>query len=269
MKYDRSSPIAIPVSKNGFTMFNFQSLDSIPGLRYGIFGRSGGISKAPYDALNVAFSTGDSRENVLKNIELVRQELGFPFIVNCNQVHGTKIVIIDESKWSHFRASSNPIFLGDGDAMVTNLPNIGLMVKTGDCQAIILVDPKRHVVANVHCGWRGNVQNIAGLVVKAMKERFGSAPEDIIAAISPSLGPCCAEFVNYRQEIPEDFWRFKLRDNHFDLWAITTHELVAAGLKPYNVHVSGWCTRCHPEYFFSYRREKQSGRMPVVVGWKE
>jgi YfiH family protein len=260
---------AVPVSLNGFTMFRFRSLDSIPGLRYGIFGRSGGVSQAPYSSLNVAFSTGDSQQNVLKNIELVRQELGFPLIASCNQVHGTKLVILDEQSWRRFRMSSNLVLLGDGDGMVTNLSNVALMVKTGDCQAIILVDQKHHVIANIHCGWRGNVQNIAGLAVNAMERHFGSNPHEIIAAVSPSLGPCCAEFVHYKREIPEAFWRFKIGENHFDLWAITTYQLVEAGLKPYNIHVSGWCTRCHPKYFFSYRREKLSGRMAVVAGWKE
>ncbi|MEJ5300374.1 MAG: peptidoglycan editing factor PgeF [Thermodesulforhabdaceae bacterium] len=263
-----SSKIAIPVSVNGFTLFRFTALDEIPGLKYGIFGRSGGVSPPPYNFLNVAFSTGDSEENVLRNTELVRAELNFSRLASCSQVHGSKIVVIDENLPLH-KSESILIHLGEADAMVTNLPDIGLMVKTGDCQAIILVDPSRHVVANVHCGWRGNVQNIVSMVVNVMKHRFASQPKDIIAAISPSLGPCCAEFVSYRDIFPQAFWRFQTKENYFNLWDISVTQLVNAGLRPENIYVSGWCTRCHPEYFFSYRREKKSGRMAVVAGWKE
>lgn len=259
---------AFLMSVNGFTLFKLAALDEIPRLRYGIFGRSGGVSSPPYDSLNVAFSTGDSKENVLRNIALIRRELGFPVIANCNQVHGNKVVIIDESFESSL-LSSELIQLGEADAMITNLANVGLMVKTGDCQAIILVDPFRHVVANVHCGWRGNVQNIASMVINAMKQRFGSQPRDIIAAISPSLGPCCAEFVSYKEIFPKLFWRFQIKENYFNLWDVTVCQLADAGLSPENIHVSGWCTRCHPDYFFSYRRKKRSGRMAVVVGWKD
>lgn len=255
--------------QNGLTLFRFAKLDEIKNLTYGIFGRSGGVSPKPFDSLNVAFSTGDNKDNVIKNIELIRKELELELLVNCNQVHGTKIVVLDGNSLVRKEATANLLFLGDGDAIITNLPRIGLMVKTGDCQAIILVDPVHHVIANVHCGWRGNVQNIAGLVVKTMNTRFGSNPKDIIAAISPSLGPCCAEFVSYKELFPRSFWKFQTRENHFDLWAISISQLVEAGLKPENISVSGWCTRCNPQYFFSYRREKRSGRMAAVVGWKD
>jgi len=259
---------AFPLSVNGFTLFKLAALDKIPGLTYGIFGRSGGVSPPPYDSLNVAFSTGDSKENVIRNIALIRRELGFPVLANCSQVHGNKVVVIDEN-FEPSRLGYELIHLGEADAMITNLTNIGLMVKTGDCQAIILVDPLHHVVANVHCGWRGNVQNIASTVISAMKQRFGSQPKDIIAAVSPSLGPCCAEFMSYKEIFPQSFWRFQTKENYFNLWDVTVHQLTDAGLLIDNIHVSGWCTRCHPDYFFSYRREKRSGRMAVVIGWKE
>lgn len=259
---------AIPSYKDGLVFFRSKILDGVKTLSYGIFGRSGGVSPKPYDSLNVAFSTGDSRKNVLTNINLIRNELGFELLVNCNQVHGSRMVVIDEN-FPLKATEPGLISLGEGDAIITNLPNIGLMVKTGDCQAIILVDPVRHVVANVHCGWRGNVQNIAGSVVGLICTEFGSNPENIRAVISPSLGPCCAEFIHYREIFPRPLWQFQVRENYFDLWAITVYQLMEAGLKRENISVSGWCTRCHPQYFFSYRREKRSGRMATVVGWKE
>ena len=84
------------------------------------------------------------------------------------------------------------------DAMITDVPGMGLMIKQADCQAVILFDPRKNVIANVHCGWRGNVKNILGRVVHLMEQRFHCKAEDLVAAIGPSLGPCCAEFITYR-----------------------------------------------------------------------
>jgi copper oxidase (laccase) domain-containing protein len=76
------------------------------------------------------------------------------------------------------------------DAMVTNLTGVALMVKQADCQAVILFDPEKKVVANVHCGWRGNTANLLGRVIDRMKASFGCTPAALRAAIGPSLGPC-------------------------------------------------------------------------------
>ena len=136
-----------------------------------------------------------------------------------------------------------------------------------DCQAILLYDPVRRVVANVHSGWRGSVSDIAGKTVAAMENRFGCRGRNLVAAIAPSLGPCCAEFRNYREEIPESFWRYKDGAEHFDFWKISRDQLAAAGLTPDNIHAGGLCTRCRTDLFYSYRGEaRQTGRFAAVIG---
>ena len=86
-----------------------------------------------------------------------------------------------------------------------------------------------------------------------------STAGDLIAAIGPSLGPCCAEFVHYRKEIPRSFWPYKNADHHFNFWAISHDQLCEAGVPTEHIFASKLCTRCHADRFFSYRGEGTTG----------
>ncbi|SFM42508.1 peptidoglycan editing factor PgeF [Thermodesulforhabdus norvegica] len=250
-----------PLIRNGsVVLIKSAILSRIPGLVHAFFTRHGGVSPPPFDSLNVVQSVGDSRENVEKNISRIAGFLGVRKIFWCNQTHGASVVCLKSGY--DFR----PV---EADAIVTDLQDIGLMIKTADCQAVLIGDPTRKVIAAVHCGWRGSVANILGRVVKIMQEAYHCEPSDLVASIGPSLGPCCAEFVNYKSELPEYFWSFRVAPNYFDFWAISRKQLMDAGLVPEHIEITGWCTKCHPELFFSYRRRKRSGRMASVIGLKE
>jgi YfiH family protein len=151
------------------------------------------------------------------------------------------------------------------DALITDIPELALMVKVADCQSVILYDPLKHVVANVHCGWRGNVSNILGAVVRRMASEFDSEAVNLKAAIGPSLGPCCGEFITYREIFPKNFWNFMVKDNYFDLWAISRWQLLKEGLNEESIEISGLCTRCRSDLFFSHRGENVTGRFAAVV----
>jgi hypothetical protein len=101
-----------------------------------------------------------------------------------------------------------------------------------------------------------------------MKQHFGCSPNDILAGIGPSLGPCCAEFINYETEIPKEFWGYKDSDDIFDFWAISFDQLMKAGVPERNIESSQMCTRCRTETFYSYRAEKTTGRFASVIGLK-
>jgi copper oxidase (laccase) domain-containing protein len=96
-------------------------------------------------------------------------------------------------------------------------------------------------------------------------ERFGCRPQDLVAALGPSLGPCCAEFRNYREEFPPELWPYQVRPAYFDLWALSRDQLQAAGLKSQQIDIAGLCTRCRGEEFFSYRRDRITGRQGAVI----
>jgi copper oxidase (laccase) domain-containing protein len=95
-----------------------------------------------------------------------------------------------------------------------------------------------------------------GETVEVMTENYGTRPADLLAIVSPSLGPCCGEFVNYKEELPPEFHSFMVRDNHFDFWRISEYQLTAAGLAQNHIRIMGTCTACSPDYF-SYRRAKR------------
>jgi len=180
-----------------------------------------------------------------------------------NQVHGKDILVMRQDMPISVKQTTK------ADAMITHLPGLALMVKQADCQGIIIFDPIKNVISNVHCGWRGNTSDILGSVVRRMRSSFGSKPLDLIAAIGPSLGPCCAEFINYKQIFPEEFRRFMVRDNYFDLLQISRWQLIKAGLKEENIEVSTICTKCRTDLFYSYRAEGVTGRFTTVVMLKK
>ncbi len=151
------------------------------------------------------------------------------------------------------------------DAVITDTPNIAILVKQADCQGVIIFDPEKRVVANVHCGWRGNAKNILGNVVTRMKHDFGCKGRDLLATIGPSLGPCCAEFVGHEKIFPNSFEEFMVRENYFNLWAISEWQLLNAGLRQENIEIASICTRCRTDLFYSYRGEGETGRFGSVV----
>jgi polyphenol oxidase len=246
----------------------FGVLSRVPGLVHGVFGRHGGVSQPPYDTLNVAWSNGDRDDSVRENLARVQGVVGVPRLVAARQVHGTDIKVVDESMLARATERFGVLLVPPADALITRLRGIGLVIKIADCQAVFLVDPRRKIIANIHCGWRGSVQNILGKVVQLLQERFQCRPEELLAAISPSLGPCCAEFRHYREELPESFWSFSRQPQHFDFWAISRWQLCNAGLRAEHIEAAGRCTVCGHDRFFSYRAAKITGRMAAVLAWK-
>lgn len=232
-------------------------------LIHGIFTRHGGLSNLPYNCLNISHSVGDRPEDVTANLCKIKEAVGAESLMLMDQTHGTDVRVLREGRVKDFGEIQH------ADAMITDIPRIALLVKQADCQGIIIFDPKKVVVANVHCGWRGNVKNILGRVVRQMKEEFGCVESDLMAAIGPSLGPCCAEFLDYKDMFPEYFRRFLVRDSHFDLWAVSCRQLIDAGLNAKNIELAGICSCCRTDLFFSYRRESVTGRFGIVAMIKE
>ena len=239
--------------------FQFPQLSQSRHLRHGIFTRIGGVSAPPYDSLNTSFSVDDKPEDVAVNLQKIKNTIGARDLIHTNQVHSNDILVLRQSD----AVSLHQPF--SADAMITNMPQVALLVKQADCQATILYDPEKHVLANVHCGWRGNVQDILGRVVICMKEEFGCNVSGMEAAIGPSLGPCCAEFVTYQDLFPEAFGRFKVNENHFDLWALSSWQLEKAGIRSENIEVAGLCTSCRTDLFYSFRAEGKTGRFGTVA----
>lgn len=146
-----------------------------------------------------------------------------------------------------------PGLAGEGDALITSVAGLPISVRTADCYPILLADARKRIVAAVHAGWRGTVAQIARKTIEQME----SDPKDVFAAVGPGIGLCCY-FVG------EDVARlFDLEHaGHIDLADANRAQLTAAGVPPAQIEVAGECTFCHPERYYSFRREKhETGRM--------
>jgi polyphenol oxidase len=239
----------------------FDLLSDLPRVKHAVFLRHGGCSEGPFSSLNTSFLVGDKIEHVVANIERIKSQLEYE-IPNLNHLvwgranHGKSVALVDRQ---------SPPELIDFDGIMTSTPSISLMMKHADCQVALFYDPQNHAAANVHAGWRGSVANIYRETVQAMHQAFGSNPSDLLVCISPSLGPDEAEFMHYRSELPEEFWSFQVRPTYFDFWSISEYQLQNVGILPHHVEVARLSTYSNSYDFYSYRRDKVTGRHATCI----
>lgn len=236
----------------------FELFSDCANLSHGVFLRQGGVSINPYASLNLGEYVNDSTEHVKANQKLVSALLGLSSLRCVRQVHGKSVSIV----------MNDSCGIQEADAMITNAIGVGLLITHADCQSAIIYDPIHRVVANVHAGWRGSVQNIYSEVVHIMRAMYGSQPQDLLVGISPSLGPQNAEFIHYRTELPPQFWEFQVSPNHFDFWEISRWQLLQCGLLRHHIEIAGINNYAFPEDYFSYRREGLTGRNGTIVAMK-
>ena len=248
--------------KNGVSFYRFPNLMKFSELSHGIFLRTGGKSEKPYKSLNVSLASGDNPENVKKNRKLIAKALGAKELLFFTQTHSDRVAVLGRNCKNDAPGEEKRVC----DAVVTSGPGKNIAIQVADCQAVMAYSPENRVIANIHSGWRGSIKNIIGKTIKIMKKEFDVNPSGIYAGIGPSLGPCCGESVNYKKEIPEKYRKYKDDHNHFDFWSMSVDQLMDAGVPYENIHVSGFCTKCHTDLFFSYRGEGLTGRFAAVIG---
>jgi YfiH family protein len=229
---------------------------------HGMFCRTGGTSTEPFTSLNLSYHVGDHAERVRDNRESVKDALQLRHLVGVKQTHSDRILNLEQA---HIVTEAEGY-----DAMISTLPGTGLLIQQADCQAILLTAPQQRIIAAIHCGWRGSVLEIIGKTIHRLRAEYNIAPADLLAVISPSLGPCCAEFIHYHEELPPWMHAFQVRPYFFDFWAISRHQLLQAGLQPEHIDAAALCTRCNQQ-FFSYRRATKTangvtGRNGSVIG---
>jgi len=238
----------------------FENLSHIKGIRHFISTRNGGVSKPPFDTLNLSFNVSDDPKHVALNRQILSSALGFKLecITAAKQVHGNKVAVTTKAmrgKGSNDHASA----LNGTDAMVTNVPDILLMIQVADCVPLLFYDPMQRVVGAAHAGWRGTVLKIAKNTVDTMIKQYRSDPAYIYVGIGPSIGPCCYEVghevineVSRNLKVP-DMIKTKNGKSFFDLWEANKRQLIGAGIPASNIEVSKICTHCNSDTFFSSR----------------
>ncbi len=255
------------IIKKNLPVFQFHLLQKFSDdVEHAITSKIGGASKGPFASLNLNFTVGDKAEDVVKNREILCTALGLEKqnVIGANQTHSKNILVVDE-KFVQFQAQNEEVDNIDG--FVTALKEIGLLIKVADCQAILIFDPVKKVIAAVHAGWKGQVQDISGEAIKIMVNDFGSRPENILVGISPSLGPCCAFFSDPAKELPPTFAPFILNEDRVDLWSYSLWQLEQHGILPENIELARVCSFCGGgEKFFSFRRDRGiTGRFGALI----
>lgn len=222
--------------------------------------RHEGVSRPPYNSLNLGTNTLDSPHHVEGNRSILARAFGkvLEKVVTVKQVHGADLLVIDSPNpdYSHFLKL-------EADGIVTNQPGVMIGVCVADCVPVLLLDPVNRVIAALHAGWKGTAANICRKGVESMAAMFGSTPADILAAVGPAIGPCCYEvdkpvveafkaqgtgFDAFAQEKGAGKWQM-------DLSRANRMQLLQAGLPEQNIDTTELCVSCNQELFFSYRRD--------------
>jgi YfiH family protein len=245
----------------------FDSLDK-EGLFHAIVTRQQGVSPHPWQSLNLGGSGGDEPSRVVENRRLVFHafNLDYDCIYDVWQVHGDNVICTDGPRivdTPHQKA----------DAILTDCPNITLLMLFADCVPILLYDPIQKVVGIAHAGWKGTVLKVATKTVEQMCACYGSKPSNILAAIGPSIGPdhysvgddviravkdafgsAAGYFIEYRNGAVK-----------FNLWESNRYLLEQIGVE--QIEVAGICTACNTGEWFSHRAEHgRTGRFGVLIG---
>lgn len=178
-------------------------------------------------------------------------------VLSVKQVHGTEALVLDKPIQGADR------FEGAWDALVTDQPGIMVAVRTADCVPVLLYDPVQRVVAAIHAGWRGAVAGIVPKTVALLVARFGARAERLRMAIGPSAGQCCYEvdepvLSRLRAALPA--WREVVTPTgieraRLDLRGFVQRQALTEGLRVDRIATVDACTICHPDLFYSYRRE--------------
>ena len=251
---------------DGVRYYTFESL-SLPGLAHALFTRQGGVSPAPWDALNVGGTLGDDPGRVSENRRRSFAALGRPTESQFDvwQVHGNRVIVADQP-----RPPDEPY--QKADAIITDRSQVTLFMRFADCTPILLYDPVRRAVGLAHAGWKGTLARVAAEAVRRMQAEYGCRPADIRAAIGPSIG---AHHYEVGLEVVEQVRRVfgpeagrLLPASHsavqFDLWAANRLVLEEAGVS--QIEIAGICTACSLQDWYSHRGEKgRTGRFGALI----
>lgn len=232
-------------------------------ISHGISTRHGGVSSGHLESLNLGLDVGDSQENLSENYRRFAEmaQVDKEKMVLAYQRHSDNILVVDEENLEDLL--KGPV--DEVDGFITKINDCGLVVRFADCQGALMFEPEKKIIAAVHSGWKGNAKNIIGKTVKKMVDEFEADPTKILVGISPSLGPCCAEFTDPKNELPEFMHRY-LDGNFVDLWKCSFEQLTLEGVLPENIEIAQRCTVCENKEFFSYRGgKKKTGHMGGVI----
>lgn len=247
--------------------FTFEGIENTGIVKHCFSSRLGGISKAHLGTMNLSYTRGDEKECVDENYRRIAEVLGCKIedIVCSDQTHTTnvrKVTAADKGK-----GIIKPCDYKEVDGLITNEPGIVLATFYADCVPLYLVDPVHRAIGLSHSGWRGTVNRMGTVTLQAMKEEYGTRPEDVYVAIGPSI---CQDCYEVSQDVAEAFYEaFPKQRNEgkllyqknaekyrLNLWYANHIIFCEAGVPHEHIEVTDICTCCNPEILFSHRASK-------------
>ena len=258
-------------AENGVVFYQFEQWAALSFLQHGVFTRLGGVSRSPWQTLNVGSTVGDAPAAVQENHRRIYAALGVPSSQVCTvwQVHGAEVIYAQQSR-------SDGRWLARADGIITDRAGLALMMRFADCAPILFYDPVHRAVGLAHAGWRGTVAGAGVSTLRAMQRTFGTRPQDVQAAIGPSIGPQRYQVgEEVVQAVREAFGtteglirRAPDGSAYLDLWTANRRALKRAGVA--QIELAGLCTASHADEFYSHRAEAgRTGRFGVVIALQE
>ena len=260
--------------KDNRKVFEEKEIEQVPFLQYplfentnivnhGISTRLGGVSKGIYATMNLSYTRGDAEENVRENYRRIGKAIGVdPARMVCSrQTHTTNVRIVTEADAG--KGVTRERDYDNVDGLVTNIPGICLVTFYADCVPLLFVDPVKRVIASSHSGWRGTAARMGQVTVDIMRSKFDCRPEDILAAVGPSI---CQDCYEVSEDVIEQFCErfepaaqaqlFYRKENgkyQLNLWKANELVFLEAGILPEHMAVTNLCTCCNSRYLFSHR----------------
>lgn len=249
---------------DGIPVIKFKLFESIGHLRCGFSTRMGGVSGGCFASMNLSFTRGDDDDKVFENFRRFGKAVGIRCeqMVFSDQTHTANVGIVTEDDLG--KGILRPKDYTDVDGLVTNVKGAALVTFYADCVPLFFVDEKQQVIALSHSGWRGTAGKIGLETVKMMKEQFDCRPENIKAAIGPSVCRDCYEVSKdvadiftdvFGKENAEAIMTKKAGGKYMlDLWKANELVLLESGIRRENLAVTDICTCCNSEYLWSHRK---------------
>ena len=277
----KTEETVLTVKENrGVTYLSFPILEDTGLVSHAFSTRLGGVSKGDFATMNFSFTRGDDRDDVLENYRRMAVALGVDRerMVLTWQTHTTNVRRVTEE--DEGKGIVRDRDYRDVDGLITDIPGITLVTFFADGVPLDFLDPVRKAIGLSHSGWRGTVKRMGQVTVDAMKEAFGTRPEDIIACIGPSIcGDCyevgeevADEFADAFHEKYHDVILLKKQNGKYqlDLWKANEIVLKEAGIKGDYLAVTNICTYCNPQLLFSHRRTaERRGNLCAFLSLKE
>lgn len=274
LHYKNDEHILAERERNGVPYLSFPLFEETEIVKHGFSTRLGGVSTGCWSSMNISTTRGDAPEHVAKNRELIARAIGVceEDFTYTHQTHTTNVAVVEASdKGKHFAQT---------DGMITDVPGICLVTFYADCVPLYFVDPVKRVIGLSHSGWRGTVGKMGKVTVEKMAEVYGAKPENILAAVGPSICQDCYEvsedlIFQFRAVFSEElfpvlFYRKENGKYQLNLWEANRQVLLEAGVKEEHMAVTNLCTHCNPEILFSHRASgNRRGNLSAFLALKK